>query len=165
VADSPTVDFTGILQALLSNQVDFVVVGGVSAVLNGAPISTFDLDIVHSRAPDNIERLLQALEELNARYRQRPNQRPDRGHLSSSGHQLLSTRSGPLDVLGTIGRGLGYEELVTCSVEHEVSGEMKIRVLNLDTLIEIKEELDSEKDRAVLPILRRALKTIQDSNK
>jgi hypothetical protein len=33
----------------------------------------------------------------------------------------------------------------------------QIRVLDLETLIAIKEELNSEKDRAVLPILRRTL--------
>ena len=60
MTDSPTVDFAAILETLSANHVDFVVVGGVSAVLNGAPISTFDLDIVHSRAPENIDRLLQA---------------------------------------------------------------------------------------------------------
>lgn len=37
-------------------------------------------------------------------------------------------------------------------------GEFTIRVLDLKTLIEIKEALDQPKDRAVLPILREALK-------
>ncbi len=45
MVDSPTVDFVAILETLSANAVDFVVVGGVSAVLNGAPVSTFDLDI------------------------------------------------------------------------------------------------------------------------
>jgi hypothetical protein len=40
--------------------VDFIVVGGVAAVLRGAPVSTFDLDVVHSTAPENIGRLLAA---------------------------------------------------------------------------------------------------------
>jgi hypothetical protein len=32
----------------------------VAAVLGGAPISTFELDIVHQRQPDNVARLLAA---------------------------------------------------------------------------------------------------------
>lgn len=36
---------------LAGHGVDFIVVGGVAAVLGGAPISTFDLDIVHARDP------------------------------------------------------------------------------------------------------------------
>ncbi len=44
-------------------------VGGVGAVLQGAPISTFDLDLVHSRTRKNVDRLLVALELLDARHR------------------------------------------------------------------------------------------------
>ncbi len=46
-------DFLGTLSVLAAHKVDFIVVGGVSAVLQGAPIATFDLDIVHSRGPAN----------------------------------------------------------------------------------------------------------------
>jgi hypothetical protein len=49
--------------------VDFIVVGGVGAVLQGAPISTFDLDRVHPRTRKNVDRLMVALELLDARYR------------------------------------------------------------------------------------------------
>ncbi len=44
-------------EVLSSHSVDFIVVGGISAVLNGAPVNTFDLDIVHSRDPANVARL------------------------------------------------------------------------------------------------------------
>lgn len=93
---------------------DFIIVGGVRGVLHGAPVTTFDLDIVHSRTQENLARLLTALQELGAYYRGRQDRRlePDLAHLSSSGHQLLMTRSGPLDLLGTIGAGHGYEDLV-----------------------------------------------------
>ena len=57
----PKPDFLAILQPLAKHQVDFIVVGEVGAVLQGAPISTFDLDVVHSRTSDNIDRLLVAL--------------------------------------------------------------------------------------------------------
>jgi len=66
------------LLALREAGVDFLVLGGLAAVLNGAPVSTFDLDIVHSREPANIARL------------------------------NLITRRGPLDVLGMIGGNLEY---------------------------------------------------------
>jgi hypothetical protein len=36
--------------------VEFVIVGGVSAVLHGAPIVTQDLDISYRRHPDNVRR-------------------------------------------------------------------------------------------------------------
>ena len=41
-------------------------------MLHGAPVTTFDLDVVHARNPENIARLLSALEELDAVYRVQP---------------------------------------------------------------------------------------------
>jgi precorrin-2 methylase len=59
----PIVDYLAILKTLRSHGVDFVVVGGVCAVLHGAPLATFDLHVVHSREPRNLARLMAALEE------------------------------------------------------------------------------------------------------
>jgi len=42
-------DFLAILRALEAAAAEFIVVGGLAAVLDGAPVSTFDLDVVHSR--------------------------------------------------------------------------------------------------------------------
>src|SRR5262249_54291535 len=132
-------DFLVLLQTLAEHQVDFIVVGGVSAVLQGVPITTFDLDLVHSRAPDNLNRLLTALE---ATYRERKTRKfaPGLSHLASPGHQLLMTRAGPLDLLGTIGAGHSYEDLVPHTLEVQVGGGFAVRLLDLKTLIAVKEE-------------------------
>jgi hypothetical protein len=97
----PKSNFLAILKTLTERQVDFIVVGGVCAVLHGAPISTFDLDLVHSREPNNIDRLMAVLEGLDAHYRGKGarKMRPGVSHLSSPGHQLLMTEAGPLDLL------------------------------------------------------------------
>jgi hypothetical protein len=154
----PSLDFLALLQTLVAHEVDFIIVGGVCAVLHGAPVTTFDLDLVHSRAPDNIDHLLSALHDLDAYYRGQGDRRlrPGPLHLTSSGHQLLMTCFGPLDLLGAIGADKSYGDLLEHTVEMPVSG-LKLRVLNLDTLIEIKEEVGHEKDKAVIPILRRTL--------
>jgi len=154
----PIPDFLEILKILSKHKVDFIVVGGVCAVIHGAPVTTFDLDMVHSRSQDNLSRLVSALRELDASYRGRGDQRlrPELSHLSSPGHQLLMTKFGPLDVLGTIGTGHGYDELLEHAVELEVSG-LRIYALDLGTLIEIKKETISEKDKAIIPILQRTL--------
>lgn len=91
-----------IFKELHDRRVDFIVVGGVAAVLLGVPVNTFDLDVVHAREPDNIVRLLDALDSLEATYRTHPNLalKPNASHLSSPGHELLMTRFGPL--VGTI---------------------------------------------------------------
>ncbi len=155
-------DFLGILSVLAAHKVDFIVVGGVSAVLQGAPIATFDLDIVHSRGAANIEHLVSALHELAAYYRGQGQRHiePTPSHLASPGHQLLLTKSGPLDLLGTIGKGRSYETLIQAA-EVMTVGPLRVQVLGLSTLIESKEEAGRDKDKAMLSILRRTLEERQ----
>lgn len=155
----PKPDFLRIIQTLRRHRVDFIVVGGVCAVLQGAPVATFDLDVVHSRAPENIDRILLALKGLDAHYRGQSGRilTPERSHLLSPGHQLLMTNAGPLDLLGEIGKGHCYDGLLSRTYELNAGEETTVRILNLDALIEIKEETAREKDRAVLAVLRRTL--------
>jgi hypothetical protein len=155
----PDSNFLTALRALHEGGVKFVIVGGLAAVLNGAPVNTLDLDIVPARDEANVARLLRVLDALDAIYRMQPERRlrPDASHLSSPGHHNLITNCGPLDVLGTIGGGLGYEDLLPHTVEMETGGGVRVRVLNLATIVALKEELAGEKDLAVLPILRRTL--------
>ena len=151
--------FLAVLRALRDGGIDFIVVGGLSAVFTGAPVKTLDVDVVHSREPANIDGLLRVLEDLDAISWIQPERklRPNASHLAAAGHQNLTTKYGPVDFWGTIGRGLGYDELLPHSLEMEVGEGVRSHVLRIETLIAIKEELGGEKDRAVLPILRRTL--------
>jgi predicted nucleotidyltransferase len=153
-----TPDFLEILKVLSRHKVEFIIVGGVCAVLHGAPVTTFDLDLVHSRSPENLNRLMSALEDLEAYYRGREDQplKPRLSHLSSPGHQLLMTKAGPLDILGTIGKGHDYTGLLKHTTEQEVGG-LRLRLLDLHALIRIKKETITDKDKATIPILERTL--------
>lgn len=156
---APNPDYVALLTVLGEHGVEFIVVGGICAVLHGAPVATFDLDVVHSRTPQNVERLMKALTALDAFSRTHPDRkvRPDRSHLTSPGHQLLMTNSGPLDLPGTVGTGRGYDELLPDSTLLELAKGLEVRLIRLETLIALKEETGHEKDRAVLPLLRRTL--------
>ena len=168
VVETPRADFLAILNALSAHDVDFIVVGGISAVLQGASISTFDLNVVHSLEPENVTRLLAALEGLDAFYRSQASLslRPDRTSLESTGHQLLMTRGGPLDILGRIGNDRRYEDLLANCVEMSVGEGHPVHVLDLATLIELKQQLGSDKDKAVLPVLLRTLKeSLEEKNR
>lgn len=166
-ASSPAPDFAQILTALARGGVRFVVVGGVGAVLQGAPINTFDLDIVHQRDDDNITHLIAALREMGAVYRIRPERKlePDATHLRSPGHRLPMTMYGPLDLPGTIGHSRTYEDLVGGSIAFEVSPGVVAHVADLADIIASKEEAAGEKDLAVLPILRRTLSERTDKER
>jgi hypothetical protein len=157
--DEPrSVRFLGLLRVLLRHQVDFFVVGGVAAQLEGAPILTLDLDVLCDQAPENLDRLLAALRELKARYRDPAGRHiePDAAKLATLRTHLLQTDLGALDVLRSIGAGLTYQDLASRTITYEL-GELKVHVLELAAVIESKEQANRDKDRAVLPVLRQTL--------
>jgi hypothetical protein len=139
---------------------EFIVIGGVGAALCGAPITTLDVDVLHRRTPENAERLLKALADLDAIYRMGAYRRirPNESYLLSPGHQLLLTNQGSLDLLGTVGEGLSYEDMLPHSEEMAIAADVSVRVLNLDKLIELKRQAGRDKDLAVLPVLEAVLK-------
>ena len=147
-----------ILRLLAASNVDFIVVGMAAGVLRGAPVTTIDLDIVHRRGTDNVARLLKVLDELQAVYRHDPRGlRPQESHLVTEGHQLLATKHGDLDCLGAVGDGQSYEDLLGHAPGLELQEGIVVRVLDLGTLIELKQRAGRPKDLAVLPVLRATL--------
>jgi predicted nucleotidyltransferase len=151
------------LRILCESDIQFIVVGGLAAVLNGAPVQTYDLDLVYSRKQANVDRLLNFLQEIDAIFRIQPERRlrPARSHLAAGGHLNLLTRYGPVDLLVAIGQNLGYSDLLPHSNEMDIGEGIRVRVLNLEMLISIKEQLASEKDVAVIPILRQTLREMK----
>jgi hypothetical protein len=71
---------------------------------------------------------------------------------------LLITKFGLLDLHGTIGESRSWEDLQKHTQLISIGPDASVHVLNLETLIEIKEGLGRPKDLAVLPLLRDALK-------
>ena len=61
-----------LLRGVHRHGVEYVVVGGLAAVLQGAPVTTLDVDIVYARSEENVGRLEAALTELDARVRTDP---------------------------------------------------------------------------------------------
>ena len=146
-----------LLRVLVRHEVEFVVVGGVAAVINGAPVTTFDLDILHRRILENVHRLVAALTELDATFRTDSRKiRPTESHLSGPGHALLVTKLGVLDSLGTIETNTTYEDVLDDTFVTNIDG-LPIRALELARLIRVKEQAGRAKDFAVLPVLRATL--------
>ncbi|MGB5348135.1 MAG: hypothetical protein WBN10_00955 [Polyangiales bacterium] len=149
-----TADVGELLRRLSKAGVEFIVVGGAAAVLHGAPITTEDLDIVHRRTPDNVARLKALLDDLRAHVRELANRRlpVSKSALAGERHVLVTTALGPLDCLGTIVEGRGFEELLSHSETVSDEG-TEFRVVDLPTLIEIKKKTGRAKDRLMLPVL------------
>lgn len=152
--------FKDALEVFARHHVELIVVGGVAAVIGGAPVATFDLDVVHAREAANLGRLRAALDELEAHYRDPAGRllRPEAQDLAGPGHHLLITRCGPVDLLGAIGRGRSYQDLLPDALAIDLGG-VTVQVLGLAALIRTKEEAGRDKDRAVLALLRQALRS------
>jgi predicted nucleotidyltransferase len=148
--------FQRILELLEQHGVAYIIVGGVAAVLRGAPVTTFDIDALVRIDPANIDRLANALESLDARYRERQDLRPTRADLMSGGHFLLMTDSGPLDVLGVLAGGRRFDDMIESCSEMPL-GNLKVKVLSLEALVDEKRALGRPKDRAMLELLEAVL--------
>lgn len=147
--------FDEVLRTLVRHEVDFIVVGGVAAILQGSPLTTEDVDIVYLCSAENNLRLAKALGALEAYYLDPAGRRiePDASRLASMRMHLLKTDFGRVDVMRTVGKDLAFEDLVTRSRTLDVA-ELRVRVLDLETIIETKEHADRPKDRYQLLFLR-----------
>lgn len=148
------VELDALLGQLAGAGVEFILIGGAAALVHGAPITTQDVDIVHRRTPGNVERLLGALERLDATLLDLARRKlpPTAEGLRGPGQSLMNTSLGRLDALGSLHDGRGYEELIEHTDVIDLDG-VELRVIDLETLIEIKASTGRAKDRLVVPIL------------
>jgi predicted nucleotidyltransferase len=158
--------FVEILELLTDADVEFVLVGLLAGVLQGAPVTTFDVDIVYRRDPENVERLLRVLARLHAVYRGDPRGlTPQASHLVGPGHQLLFTDLGALDCLGTLDGVRGYEELLQSTTLIRLDSGRRVRVVTLEELIAIKRRAGRPKDLAAVPILLATLDELRGATR
>jgi hypothetical protein len=160
----PTIpDLSALLEGLLKANVKFILVGGLAAVVQGAPITTMDVDIVHHQSSENIHRLFKFLKSISAIYRRPDDQviTPDVQDFAGSGHMLLTTRLGPLDVLAFIEEGKTYEDLIEHTVEIEFRGH-RVYVLDLKKIVEIKRFSNDPKVKQRLPVLEETLRQLNE---
>ena len=59
-------DLSAIIEGLIKADVKFILVGGLAAVVQGAPVTTMDVDIVHKRSSENISKLFTFLKSGRA---------------------------------------------------------------------------------------------------
>lgn len=156
------------LRVLVGHKVDFVVIGGIAARLRGAPLLTQDVDITPATNRENLERLASALKELEARLRTaaEPEGVPfpfDPRLLESATVWTLTTKHGDLDLAVSPSGTQGYEDLARDADRLTVAVEPRLEVLvaSLTDVIRSKEAAGRAKDRAALPLLRRALEELE----
>ncbi|MGM0382719.1 MAG: hypothetical protein ACQEQO_04395 [Thermodesulfobacteriota bacterium] len=159
----PLPDLGAILEGLAEAGIEFILVGGLAAVVQGAPFTTVDVDIVHKRSSENITKLLSFLKSIDAFHR-RMNDRvigPTERDISGKGHGLFTTHFGPLYVLAVIEEKKAYEDLIEHTVEIAFRGH-SIHVLNLQSLIQLKKTSTDPGDRQRLPLLEEPLRQVEE---
>lgn len=156
----PVLDAGRILRDLVTGGVDFVVIGGIAAVLHGSPRNTFDLDIAFSADPANLEALGAVLIALSARLRGVPKDVPfvpDAQTLSQAAVLTLATTAGDLDVLANPAGAPRYEHLREAADQYELDG-TTVRVATVEHLIAMKSAAGRDKDLSDIAELQAILR-------
>lgn len=157
-------DPVSLLRTLDRHDVRFVVIGGLAAVIHGAPTVTTDLDVVPATGSENLEALTAALTELGARLRTVEDPDgiafPIEPELLAAGQSwTLVTAFGDLDLMFQPEGTEGYPDLVRGATTEMIADDppLAVVVATLPDVIRSKEAAGRDKDRAMLPLLRRTL--------
>lgn len=151
------IDFNALLGILTANKVEFIIVGGAAATALGSARLTFDLDIVYRRSKENIERIVIALQPITPYLRGAPPGLPfswDVQTVERGLNFMLTTTLGPLDILGEIAGGGGYDQLRQKTIKVTIAG-TECLCLNLESLIQVKRAAGRPKDLEVIAELER----------
>ena len=157
-------DFDRAIQSLCDAKVEFVLLGGVCAILHGSANVTFDLDICFSRTRSNARRLAASLAPYHPRLRNLPEGLPfiwDEATIRNGTVFTLVTDLGEIDLLSEVAGVGGYDEAKANSVETEAFGR-RFFMLNLKSLIRAKLAAGRTKDMNVVPELESLLDAQKD---
>jgi hypothetical protein len=156
VANAPRrFDPLGLLTTLDRHRVAYIVVGAFGRVVHGAEEVTRGVDIVPSTKQDNLQRLGEALEELEA-------QGADRRALSTGDIEAtadavieLSTNRGELKIVRQPEGTGGYDDLRRAATREPLGKGVRPAVASVDDLARMLAALGREQDQPKLRDLRR----------
>ncbi len=140
-----TANFKEIIRRFLLHKVEFVLIGGLAAVVHGATLVTYDLDVCCPLDEANLARLYNALADAHPVHRTKREIRfiPQPG--VTYNNLYLLTDIGVIDCLGNVA-GIGdYQNVLQCSEDKE-SPFGKFRIIDIDSLIRAKSAMNRPQD-------------------
>jgi len=142
-------DLRGLLEALHSHDVRFVVIGGVAVGAHGFVRGTEDLDLVPDPDPENLGRLTNALASLESTL-PTVDDRPfdpatDASVIRRGGNVTATTKFGGLDVVQRARGVPAYSQLAADAVESELLG-VPVWICSLARLREMKQAQSRTQD-------------------
>jgi hypothetical protein len=120
----------------------------MAGIAHGAGRVTFDIDCVYARDPETIARLAAVMTRFQPTLRGAPPGLPfrfDAATITAGLNFTLDTTAGPVDFLGEVVGGGGYDDLLDDTVELHVFG-VSCRVVSLSKLIALKRAAGRPKD-------------------
>jgi predicted nucleotidyltransferase len=146
-----------LLKLLLSNEIDFVLIGGFATSVHGSTLVTQDLDICAAITDEQVSKLREALKNLNPRHRMNPNFKPSflefPKDLEGTSNIYLETDLGTLDILSEAPPAGGFEEIKNRALTVPLYGH-PCKVISLEDLIKIKAAMKRPKDKQALQELQ-----------
>lgn len=146
-------DLHSLLDSLHGQGVRFVVIGGVAVGAHGYVRATADLDLVPDPDPKNLDRLVTALDSLEATLPTAGNHRfspsGDAGVIRRGGNVTANTKFGGLDIVQLAEGVPAYSQLDRDAVPSDLLG-VPVRVCSLTRLREMKKAQGRTQDQADL---------------
>lgn len=140
--------FKALLSSLATNNVEFVIIGGLAATLHGSARVTYDLDVVYKRTPENLSKIVAALSPFQPYLRGAPAGLPFKFDVETLKRGLnftFTTTAGPIDLLGELS-GIGSYEAVYARANTAMMFEGTYLFIDLEGLIASKKAAGRPKD-------------------
>ncbi len=145
-----------LIQILQDNEIDFVVIGGFSAILHGSSMVTQDLDICIRFDEATLFKLRDIFKDLHPKHRMRPDKLSFLEYPTSFKHTkniYLETDYGILDILGFVGGVGDFNEVKKDAVKIKVF-DKPCSILSIDNLIKAKTYMGRPKDLMTIQELK-----------
>jgi hypothetical protein len=138
-------DPRGLLAGLHRHYVNYVLIGSLARVIRGTDETTNGVDICPSLRPDNVERLGEALEDLEARRADRRRLVIDEESLRSDRVLHLRTPMGELKIVPEpAGTRRGFNDLRRGATLEHVGAGLRLRVASVPDLARMSAALAHE---------------------
>lgn len=145
-------DFAGLIRVLADAGVECILVGGVAATVHGSARLTRDVDVVYSRRPQNIARVVTALAPVEPYRRGAPRGLPfgwDETTVARGLNFTLTTTLGDIHPLGEITGGGGFDDLRPHAQPVRIF-DRDVLCLGLEMLIQVKRAAGRPRDLEAL---------------
>ena len=139
-----------IAKALQKARLEAIMIGNAAAALQGAPVTTLDVDFMFRKTPTNLRKLKVFAAELDAQIL-----KPF--YPLSALYRVVNDDTGiQVDFMSILHGIKSFENLRSDAVEVDFD-EHKLKVASLEKIIRSKKALGRPKDKAVIGILEKTL--------